>query len=310
VPAAPRIAVVGAGAAGLTCARALADAGRAPRVYEKSRGIGGRVATRRRAGWQVDHGAQALHLAPGDPLAAGGHLARWPDSATRVGVPEMKAPLRPLAAGLDIAFGAEVCGLARAEGGWFLTTAQGAAQVDRVVLAMPAPQALRLLPGTETSLRAELAAVRFASCHALLLVFETPPGWPEATTAPFGPFAGLWRDSAKPGRPPGEAWVAHTTPDWSRAHLAAGPSPEVTCATLCAALAEARGPLPPLRAAEAHRWRLARTETALGRPYAASADGTLVVGGDWALGPDIAHARASGAAMACAVLSGLPAAPA
>ncbi|HIP78813.1 MAG TPA: FAD-binding protein, partial [Kiloniellaceae bacterium] len=44
---APRIAVIGAGLAGLLCARRLQDAGLHPVVFEKSRGLGGRLATRR-----------------------------------------------------------------------------------------------------------------------------------------------------------------------------------------------------------------------------------------------------------------------
>jgi len=38
-----RIAVVGAGIAGLACARSLRNAGHAVRVFEKSRGAGGRM---------------------------------------------------------------------------------------------------------------------------------------------------------------------------------------------------------------------------------------------------------------------------
>ncbi len=41
------VAVIGAGMTGITCARALADAGFDVTVFEKSRGLGGRMATRR-----------------------------------------------------------------------------------------------------------------------------------------------------------------------------------------------------------------------------------------------------------------------
>jgi predicted NAD/FAD-dependent oxidoreductase len=40
---AQRVAVIGAGMAGLACARRLADAGIAPVVFDKGRGIGGRT---------------------------------------------------------------------------------------------------------------------------------------------------------------------------------------------------------------------------------------------------------------------------
>jgi NADPH-dependent 2,4-dienoyl-CoA reductase/sulfur reductase-like enzyme len=43
----PTVAVIGAGISGLTCARTLADHGVSVTVFEKSRGLGGRMATRR-----------------------------------------------------------------------------------------------------------------------------------------------------------------------------------------------------------------------------------------------------------------------
>jgi phytoene dehydrogenase-like protein len=55
--AVPRIAVVGAGIAGLACARTVAASGLSCTVFEKSRGTGGRAATRRHNGHRFDHGA-------------------------------------------------------------------------------------------------------------------------------------------------------------------------------------------------------------------------------------------------------------
>lgn len=57
-----RLAIIGAGAAGLAAARSLRAQfpGWAITVYEKSRGFGGRVATRRREGYVFDHGAQVF----------------------------------------------------------------------------------------------------------------------------------------------------------------------------------------------------------------------------------------------------------
>ena len=47
-----RVAVIGAGMAGATCARLLADAGLDVTLFDKSRGVGGRMSTRR-AEWVV-----------------------------------------------------------------------------------------------------------------------------------------------------------------------------------------------------------------------------------------------------------------
>lgn len=54
------IAVIGAGMAGLTCAQQLQQAGYSVAVVEKSRGVGGRVATRRVRDVRADHGARYL----------------------------------------------------------------------------------------------------------------------------------------------------------------------------------------------------------------------------------------------------------
>ena len=58
---AEQIGIIGAGMAGLSCARQLAHSGLRPVIFDKGRGIGGRLATRRTPdGLTFDHGAQYL----------------------------------------------------------------------------------------------------------------------------------------------------------------------------------------------------------------------------------------------------------
>ncbi|UBF26754.1 FAD-dependent oxidoreductase [Kovacikia minuta CCNUW1] len=85
------IAVIGAGMAGLTCARQLQETGYRVIVLEKSRGIGGRMATRRLQGTFADHGA--CYLTPkGDrfrnlihQLIQAGVLHIWTDTVDEMG---------------------------------------------------------------------------------------------------------------------------------------------------------------------------------------------------------------------------------
>ena len=58
MPESRQIAVIGAGIAGIACARTLVQAGHQVRVFEKSAGVGGRMATRTGPFGSFDHGAQ------------------------------------------------------------------------------------------------------------------------------------------------------------------------------------------------------------------------------------------------------------
>src|SRR5512137_80947 len=121
-----RVAIVGAGLAGLACARTLAAHGIELALYDKGRSAGGRLATRRvEQDGQVyafDHGAQyltargALFRALLD--AAGART--WPAEGKRVGVPRMSALARGLAEGLEPAVGREVIALEGGPGAWML----------------------------------------------------------------------------------------------------------------------------------------------------------------------------------------------
>lgn len=79
-----RVAVIGAGIAGLMCARILSDHGIEVEIFEKSRGPGGRAATRRlESGGLVDHGPPyaLIRGARWQPMLEAweqdGVLARW-----------------------------------------------------------------------------------------------------------------------------------------------------------------------------------------------------------------------------------------
>lgn len=81
------VVIVGAGLAGLCCARALEAAGKSVRVYERSDAPGGRVRTDRVDGFLVDRGFQVL-------LTAYPTLAQWVDLQA--------LDLRPFAPGAKI----------------------------------------------------------------------------------------------------------------------------------------------------------------------------------------------------------------
>lgn len=291
-----RIAVIGAGLAGLTAARRLADAGRVVTVFDKSRGIGGRLATRRTDAGGIDHGAPwvagdnafATALdALAEVGAAACHGRRY------VGLPGMSGLVRPLAAGLEVRGDAEATGLDPREGTVTVgeTVHEG---FDRIILAVPAPQACRLTG------EAALDAVVMQPVWTLLAAFDRRLGLPDEVRPEAAPVELALRDGAKPGRS-GETWVLHMRPAWSEANLER--TREEMAPELAGLLGELTGEaLPDPTYVAAHRWRFARTAQPLGQPFLEAADGRLLIGGDWALGADAGHAWESGRAMADALL--------
>jgi renalase len=291
-----KVAVIGAGLTGLTTARRLADAGCTVVVFDKSRGLGGRLATRRTELGPIDHGA------PGVPqeLAAvlGGHV--WtdgPPGSRCTGRPGASALVRPLAEGLDIRHETEIARLERVAGGWQLADSDGAGpgMFDGVILAVPAPQAVALL-ATVPDMAAGLSGVTMAPVWTLLLGFEEPTGLAQKTVAlPLA--AGLAIPMlAKPGQSGAERWTVHAAPEWSAKWLELDKAE--AAGRLLAMFSAATGlPMQPAYI-QGHRWRYARTARPLGAPCAVNADGTLMAGGDWTLGPLASHAVTSGDAMA------------
>jgi len=301
------IAVIGAGLCGLTCAAALHEAGRRVTVYDKSRGVGGRLATRRVAlpdgELAFDHGAPE---ATGDDPAFLSWLADL-GAVTRegaaLGLPGMSGLLKPVARSLDLRTGAEVAAVLRDRNGWSLHLTDGstAAGFGAVVLAIPAPQALRLLPPDGPIAAQALESVTMAPCWTLLASFGGRLDAPDLMID-TGEVAWAERQSSRPGRSgEPEAWVAHFGPHFTRAHLETGRDDVLPL--LLDRFADAARPLTSTTYAAAHRWRFARTEVPLGAAFAGDPATGLLAGGDWTLGSNAIHAWKSGRAMAGALLS-------
>ena len=163
------VAVIGAGMAGLTCGRMLQAAGYEVTWFEKSRGVGGRLATRRLAsgGW-VDHGVRYWADQGGglqtltQELLTQGILHEWPAKGffwagglqpkpgmVYCGDRGVNAIAKHLAHGCDIRRQHRVNALAKTASGWQLIADSPDGpikfQADAVVLAIPAPQVLPLL---------------------------------------------------------------------------------------------------------------------------------------------------------------------
>jgi len=182
------VLVVGAGVAGLVAARSLADHGLEVVVLDKSRGVGGRLATRRLGdGASFDHGA-ALFDPVSEPFRR--QLGLWEEDGLvertgvdgRDGVPtrRVKGPAtslaKHLARGLDVRLGAKGIALVREGGGFGLTLEDGTSvHAGSALLTAPVPQSLELLdrggllPGIPEATRAALEGVSYHPAFVLML---------------------------------------------------------------------------------------------------------------------------------------------
>jgi len=302
------IAIIGSGITGLACARRLAQAGLAPRVFDKGRGIGGRVATRRAAGGvQFDHGAQGISCESDgfrtvlDQAEAAGHVAAWEPgtaSTTHVGTPRMTGRAKYLGQGLDLPQGTVITALTRTADGWDLKAGEPLGTFDHVVCTAPAPQTTRL---AGPALTRPLDAVTYEPSLTLMVALHRDLEAPATRSNPTDALAWIAHDSVKPGRPTQNCWVAQASADWSIAHLELSRD---EIATLMLDLFLGLHGLDPtdVAYATAHRWRYALVDTSLGQPFVTSRDKTLHAGGDWCLGPRIEHAWQSGTAIADDIL--------
>lgn len=319
-----RFAVIGAGMAGLACAHELARADAKVTVFERSRGLGGRLATRRTGALAFDHGAQFV-------TARSRPFGRYAETALRAGVldawrprimeddrawpapiedwwigqPGMSALVRPLSRNIDVQGGIAVHELIPSQRGWELQTDSGRQNVTfrAVAVAVPAPQAYSLL-GAHGRAFHHIAGVRMAPCWTGMYAFDPPLDLgADARRWTHGPITWAACNSSKPGRPGGaQCWVVHATSAWSREHI--NHDATEVAQILFRAFAENVGrPLPRPVHADAHRWRHALVEEPLGLSCLVDEEMSAGACGDWCIAPRVEAAFESGRSLAHSLLS-------
>ena len=305
------VGIVGAGIAGLSCADGLVRRGHDVVLFDKGRGPGGRMSTRRiqtPGGLaSFDHGAQYFTLrdntfrAQVDTWIDRGLVAAWPaaGSDAYVGVPGMNAPIRDLAAGHRVHWATRVTSVEPCADGWRINLDGPAGHdVDLLVVAIPAEQAAELLTDAAGDLASRAAGAVSAPCWSVMLAFDQPVDvgpdcWPFQGDTVVGWAA---RNSSKPGRTGPESWVVQGTPEWSRRHIDDDPD-EVAAELLRALAADVQVGLPDRVGLAAHLWRFARSAPDGPGPIV-DRGRRLGLCGDWLIGPRVESAWLSGAALA------------
>ena len=304
-----RIGIIGAGMAGLSCAQSLRDRGHDPVLFDKGRGPGGRMSTRRidtpLGEAAFDHGAQYLtardpaFVAQVDRWAQAGAVARWSPAGADawVGTPAMNAPIRMMANACEVRWNTAVEMLSH-DGGWRI----GDDRFDAAVVAVPAEQVAPLVAVHDGALAEAARAAVSDPCWTVMAAYEGPVPIDRDRLVEVGIIGSAVRNSAKPGRAGPEAWVLQASAEWSRAHLE--DAPDVVERALLAAFAnhvDAGGhvdaTMPAVVATGVHRWRYAKAG-ALRDGAFWNADIKLGACGDWLLGSRIEAAWLSGRQLA------------
>lgn len=288
-----RVAVIGAGIAGASCANALMLAGHSVHVFDKSRGPGGRMATRRLE-WidrhgearatAIDHGAVGISassvafrgfvaqasragaLVDWTPKMSAGSLPVECGDRLYVPVPGMPALCRFLLDGAQTTWSLAIDRLRKDPLGWQVESdgERHPEQFDTVLLALPPAQAAPLLGPHRIDWARHASVVPMQPCWTLMGIADHPQAaalpalnW-DLARPPTGPLSCVLRSDGRPGRTRVNAevhWVAHARPGFSRRHLEQ-PASWVQ-RQMQAALADWLGRAIEWQHCSVHRWRYA-----------------------------------------------------
>lgn len=323
----PRVAIIGAGLTGLSAARRLVEAGIEAELFDKSRGVSGRVATRRlefrELALRFDHGSPFLTSAqfqaiqtltnsltmPPDPapldIRAHSELDDEAVISISIGINQVG---KWLARGLKIHLSQQVTEILPSDGNrrWKIV-AEDAVFIDDfdwVVTATPPRQAAEILRMRDSAVVTALNAIEPEGCWSLMLVTE--PALPLNLVSDPGNEIiervinenGKGRSSKHLG-----LYTVHAKRPWSQRHMESSKA-DVQNAMIAALQAIGFGSKNILHA-QLHRWLYAGVVQPLDQPYLADMQRGLICAGDWCLGNDIDSALASADATAAKVIQSL-----
>ncbi|MEX1119239.1 MAG: FAD-dependent oxidoreductase [Terrimicrobiaceae bacterium] len=313
--------MIGAGVAGLSAAARATESGLSVAVVEKSRGVGGRAATRRINEFPVDHGAQFFtareptfqakvrewegrglcHVwSYGIPTWENGVIHEPQEGHPRhVCSDGMTSLAKHEAQGLAVFRESTVTECRRENDRWVLQAKEGGTWAARTVLSTaPAPQTLSLferwVPADDP-----LRQLQYAPC--LCCIFEVPgfrPKW-KGLQCRHPDVSWIAWDATRRRTSDSPYFVVHGSPEFSRSHLE--DDPKVAVQALQSVVAVIAGEaFASATMVHAHRWRYARVENPRPETHRALTE-NLLFAGDAFLHANVESAWLSGRAAASAV---------
>ena len=259
-----QVVIVGAGLAGLACAKQLTQRGLSVLILDKARGPGGRVSSKRTEDHSVDLGAQFFTVrtpefgAQVDQWASEGQVKEWaprmalaapnmysdsPDRHTRyVGSPKMGAIGHAAAQGLTIRPRSRVIEVSDS----LILESGEKVSYEQLVLACPADQTAELI---DVKIPAQ------APCWSAWVDIDAEQPF-DAAFVKDSPIGWVANDSSKPGRESKRRWVMQATREWSQDFLEQ--TPEWAMREMQQALHEILPNPFEISQGAIHRWRYAR----------------------------------------------------
>lgn len=322
-----KIAVIGAGLSGLTFALKLNSKADIT-VFEKSRGIGGRMATRYCRDYEFDHGAQYF-TAKGqtfrkflEPFIAKGIVRNWkPNLVTLskegaeerisnhpsyVASPRMNTLAKEMAKDIKLVGNTQIDKVIGEAGAWELIDKEEESHgiFDDVVFAIPSYQAEVLLPNTFKHMQ-QIQQIKMDACFSLMLGFERPfePGF-DGAFVEGSPIGWISVNSSKPKRPQGFSIMVQSQNQWAEAHKD-DDKEKVHAILLEEAAALLNQNLSGAEHQVLHRWLYASTSVPAEQNFFHDEKNQLACIGDWCIKGRVEAAFDSGHRLAEKMVSSL-----
>lgn len=300
------IAVIGAGLSGLVVANQLKDKANVT-VFEKARGVGGRMATRYADPYQFDHGAQFFTVKTKafqnflEPYLASGTVQRWDADFVEfsgshvtckrkwdagyphyVAAPKMNALCKELSISVNVKLSCRITKIEKYNDFWCLTDDAGHRHdgFDWLIITAPAAQAYDLLPDFIEE-KESIKNIPMVGCYSLMLGFEQAIDLPfEAALVKDADISWISVNSSKPGRPEGFALLIHATNSWAEAHMEDARE-DITAHLLTEASRVTGQDLSTACHVDLHRWRYANIDKQDGEMSICNHEHKLGICGDW-----------------------------
>jgi len=306
--------IIGAGISGLLAAKVMTDAGFSVQICEKGRGLGGRMATRRRDGAVFDHGAQFLTVRDHrfkkcvDAWQQAGIIETWyeRDGSGKHfrAAPSMTAIAKHLARDLEVHRETFVQQVSRA-GHWTIDTSDGRRLESRALITTaPIPQSLAILDQANVTVPETLRSIRFQRCIVAMAILDRQSlitannGAIKLATEPI-----QWiGDNQRKGISPLPALTIHSTPAFAEQHWHSPNDEHIPILIESAQdhLGEAR-----VLSADGHRWGFSQPTSAFSEEAYVDHAIRLAIAGDGLVGGRVEGAAISGLTAAAEILTTL-----